>query len=218
MIQKQDQVRKAGALFAFPASLAVWGWLSVEIFQKQVFRISYGAGLLYLVFILGAIVKSYRNKDDGRLIWFAAMQSWVWAVVDLIAGALLGHFDGEWIPVWEGHAPVVHLGSFLLPVAVLAIIFPFAKSSYNHSKGKTPSPTRGSKATLLALAGVMAVSAFREVLLAMKDPVIDAFVNGSMFLLMVFTFSFFSWYILFYHLDSKAAEAEETDKERVTLL
>ena len=88
MIQKQDQIRKAGALFAFPASLAVWGWLSVEIFQKQVFRIPHGVVLLYLIFALWAIVRSYRKKDDGRLIWFAAMQSWVWGVADLFTGAV----------------------------------------------------------------------------------------------------------------------------------
>ena len=216
MIQKQDQIRKAGALFAFPASLAVWGWLSVEIFQKQVFRIPHGVVLLYLIFALWAIVRSYRKKDDGRLIWFAAMQSWVWGVADLFTGGLLGHFDGKWIPAWEGHATVVHLGSFLLPVAALAIMFPFAKSSYNRNKDKTSSAPRGSKATYLTLAGVMVVGAVREVLLAMKDSVIDVFLHGSMFLLSVFTFSFFSWFILFYHLGSEAAAKEE--KEAVPLL
>ena len=220
MAKKTNQVRKLGVLFAFPVSIAVWVWRSIEIFQNLLFRITHLIGLISIIFVVWAMVRSYKKNDDGRLVWFIAMQSWSWAIFDYLVSALLGHSTSEWIPVLKNGAIAVQLGALLLGLTVTALVFPVAQRIHARSKRKSRKPTNESKVLATSLAGILAVSALRHLLLAIEDPIVDAFVYSCILLLLLFTFEFFSCFVLLYHLDinATAEEEEPAGEDHIALL
>ena len=200
-------------------SVVVWAGLSFDVFRHAHFRVTYLFGMLTLIFLIYAIVKSYKQKEDGYLILFAGMQSCFWGVFDYVTGVCLGHFSIGTVSLVSENAWAVQLIGVIIALSLLFLFYPIAQRLHDYNKHKrkeaSSSPNTSKGIWLIALL-VGAGSAARHLLSALQNPIVDLLMNGMMILLAVSVFGIASLLCLLMHLHKD--ESQEAPKPQVPLL
>ena len=205
---------RQGVLFALPVCALVLGWLTYDMLSKGHFRVTCVIGLVFFAVLLWAAVRGYAKKEDGKLVWFAALQCWYWAFFDYGVGILLGHFETDSVSINVENPLAMQLLCAFIVCALLVLFYPLAKRLHAYTKRKDAHLHRGSILSTLSLWAVVLVMGRRA--RYFQNPTTVLFINVVIFLYAFLAFGVGSLVCLLSHLDPNEP-TEETEHKTILL-
>jgi len=207
---------RQGVLFALPVCALVLGWLAYDMLSKGHFRVTCLIGLVFFAVLVWAAIRGFAKKEDGKLVWFAALQCWYWAFFDYGVGILLGHFETDTVSINAENPLAMQLLCAFIACALLVLLFPLAKRLHAHNKRKNANLHRGSTLSMLSVLAVgLVIALYNNIKNNIKfshNPTLDPYIIIVVFLYAFLAFGVGSLVCLLSHLDPNEPTEEKGNK------